>query len=115
EDLSFADFDVVRRITLGAPDPVPHHVKRVIEILPDITPGAAVKFPAVHPEKIKPRIFAAKKTVAGHHRGECAEREAVSAKTGCNKLLAVVFADERQAVICFDHLSEPAMLHLGGG
>src|SRR6185437_5524221 len=81
QDFSLANVEFVRRFTLGAFKAVAEHVKRIVEILLKVAPGAAVEFFAIHSEELEPGILATQIAIARHRRREGAERKTIPAKT----------------------------------
>src|SRR5438105_11827232 len=108
QDFSVADFEFIDRTGLRAPEAVADHIKRVVEILLQVAPRAAMEFFSVNSEEIEPRVLPAKKPVPGHHCAQRSQRETIAAKTGGNELVPCVLTDEGQAIVGFYHLSQPA-------
>src|SRR5205823_14236789 len=98
----FADFAVVHGTALRASQPVPEDIIRIIEVFLEIAPGSTMELAAIHPKQLEPRILFSKIAIARHHCGERAQSKSIPAEARSDKLLAVVFSDEWQAVIGFD-------------
>src|SRR4051812_47278056 len=71
-----------------------------------------MEFSAINTEQIEPRIFTTEITIACHYCAQCAECKPIPAEPSGDKLLALVLADERQAIVRLHHLPHPAVGYL---
>ena len=65
-------------------------------------------------EQFPPRIGPVEQNIAKEHCRASAERESVACKAGRRVLILGDLADERQAVVGFQHLARPTIRHDGG-
>src|SRR5882672_10026758 len=78
ENLSVAARDGSRRLAFRAGKAIADPVVRIVRVLAEVVPQTLRDARAVDVEELRPRVLHADGGVAGHHRADGAERDAVA-------------------------------------
>src|SRR5690606_4820157 len=112
DDAAFAERHR-RELLLVCTETITEQVARVVQVLAHVAPEPAMERLAFHPQQLAPGTLATQVGVAGHHRRQCAEGEAIARETRGDELARRLLADEGQAVVGLDHLAQPATRDFG--
>src|SRR5437868_7804750 len=93
ENLSFSDFQLINRVSFRVLKTVAQHIIRIIKVLLNVAPRAAMEFLSIDVKKVEPWILFAEKSVPRHGVTQRAESKTIAADTGGNELLVGTFAN----------------------